>query len=220
MEQPRTREELYEYVRRHGGRDSFVAEQMIRLGFWKSNELPSDPIEEIKQIQDLQLELEKVRAENRKLFNEKALLKELRQRRLAESRQKQKETKAKQLGYQSFIKVTPFYAQFRVILSDQKESNGYTKYGTADNRIGKRPQPVAEIKKNNRQYQAQNSYHKPGKITQNLPLVRMKYTIENTDGKIQPHEDTHGKNNINCYVAQAGIHLEKRRYKRRKTYTN
>jgi RNA-directed DNA polymerase len=93
MEQPRTREELYEYVRRHGGRDSFVAEQMIRLGFWKSNELPSDPIEEIKQIQDLQLELEKVRAENRKLFNEKALLKELRQRRLAESRQKQKETK-------------------------------------------------------------------------------------------------------------------------------
>jgi RNA-directed DNA polymerase len=93
MEQPRTRQELYEYVRQHGGRDSFVAEQMIRLGFWKSSELPSDPVEEIKRIQDLQLELEKVRAENRKLFNEKALLKELRLRRLAESRQKQKETK-------------------------------------------------------------------------------------------------------------------------------
>lgn len=93
MEQPRTRQELYEYVRQHGGRDAFVAEQMIRLGFWKSSDLPNDPVEEIKRIKDLQDELNKVRAENRKLFNEQALLKELRQRRLAESRKKQKETK-------------------------------------------------------------------------------------------------------------------------------
>ena len=93
MEQPRTRQELYEYVRQQGGRDSFVAEQMIRLGFWKSSDLPNDPVEEIKRIKDLQDELNKVRGENRKLFNEQALLKELRQRRLAESKQKQKETK-------------------------------------------------------------------------------------------------------------------------------
>lgn len=93
MEQPRTRQELYEYVRQQGGKDSFVAEQMIRLGFWKSSDLPNDPVEEIKRIGDLQAELNQVRGENRKLFNEQALLKELRQRRLAESKQKQKETK-------------------------------------------------------------------------------------------------------------------------------
>lgn len=93
MEQPRTRQELYEYVRQQGGRDSFVAEQMIRLGFWKSSDLPNDPVEEIKRITELNEELNKVRGENRKLFNEQALLKELRQRRLAESKQKQKETK-------------------------------------------------------------------------------------------------------------------------------
>lgn len=93
MEQPRTRQELYEYVRQHGGRDAFVAEQMIRLGFWKSSDLPNDPVEEIKRMRDLQEELNKVRNENRKLFNEQALLKELRQRRLAESKQKQKETR-------------------------------------------------------------------------------------------------------------------------------
>lgn len=93
MEQPRTRQELYEYVRQQGGKDSFVAEQMIRLGFWKSSDLPNDPVEEIRRIKDLQDELNKVRGENRKLFNEEALLKELRLRRLSESKQKQKETK-------------------------------------------------------------------------------------------------------------------------------
>lgn len=93
MEQPRTRQELYEYVRQQGGKESFVAEQMIRLGFWKSSDLPNDPVEEIKRIKDLQDELNKVRAENRHLHNEQALLKELRLRRLAESKQKQKETK-------------------------------------------------------------------------------------------------------------------------------
>ena len=93
MEQPRTRQELYEYVRQQGGKDSFVAEEMIRLGFWKSSDLPNDPVEEIRRIKDLQDELNKVRGENRKLFNEEALLKELRLRRLSESKQKQKETK-------------------------------------------------------------------------------------------------------------------------------
>lgn len=93
MEQPRTRQELYEYIRQQGGKETFVAEEMIRLGFWKSTNLPNDPIEEIKRIKDLQDELNKVRAQNRHLHNEQALLKELRQRRLAESKQKQKETK-------------------------------------------------------------------------------------------------------------------------------
>jgi RNA-directed DNA polymerase len=93
-EQPRTRQELYEQIRQFGGRDIFVLEQMIRLGFWKeSKDLPNDPADEIRRTAELQTELNKLRSENRKLYDEQALIKELRKKRLAESRRKQKETK-------------------------------------------------------------------------------------------------------------------------------
>lgn len=93
-EQPRTRQELYEQIRRLGGRDIFVLEQMVRLGFWQeSTGLPDDPAEEIRRAAALRQELDKLRSENRHLHNEQALLKELRKNRLAESRRKQKETK-------------------------------------------------------------------------------------------------------------------------------
>jgi len=94
MEQPRTRQELYEQIRQLGGREIFVLEQMIRLGFWQeSTGMPDDPAEEIRRTAELQAELGRLRRENNKLYNEQALLKELRKKRLAESRQKQKETK-------------------------------------------------------------------------------------------------------------------------------
>jgi RNA-directed DNA polymerase len=93
-EQPKTRQELYEQIRQLGGRDVFVLGEMIRLGFWKdSPELPNDPAEEIRRTAELQSELGKLRIENRKLHDEQALIKELRKKRLTESRQKQKETK-------------------------------------------------------------------------------------------------------------------------------
>lgn len=93
-EQPRTRQELYEQIRQQGGRDLFVLEEMIRLGFWQESAgLPNDPGEEIRRAAELQGELDKLRRENRNLYDEQALLKELRKKRLAESRQKQKETK-------------------------------------------------------------------------------------------------------------------------------
>lgn len=93
-EQPKTRQELYEEVRRSGGRDVFVLEQMIRLGFWKEpNGLPNDPADEIRRSAELSNELAELRQQNSKLYNEQALLKELRKKRLLESRQKQKETK-------------------------------------------------------------------------------------------------------------------------------
>lgn len=94
MEQPKTRQELYEQIRQQGGRDVYVLEEMIRLGFWRdSSGLPNDPADEIRRAAELQAELDKLRSENRKLHDEQALLKELRKKRLVESRQKQKETK-------------------------------------------------------------------------------------------------------------------------------
>lgn len=94
MEQPKTRQELYEEVRQSGGKEIYVLEQMIRLGFWKEpNGLPNDPADEIRRVAELSKELTTLRQQNSKLYNEQALLKELRKKRLLESRQKQKETK-------------------------------------------------------------------------------------------------------------------------------
>lgn len=93
MEQPSTRQELYEHVRQVG-REVFILEQMIRLGFWtQQGVMPHDPADEIRRRNELQQELAELRQENRKLYNEEALLKELRKKRLAESLKRRKENK-------------------------------------------------------------------------------------------------------------------------------
>lgn len=92
-ERPQTREELYERIRQ-SSREEVILEDMIRLGFWPARgELPHDPAEEIRRRGELQRELGAMRAEHRRLYNEEALIKELRQRRFAESRRKRQETK-------------------------------------------------------------------------------------------------------------------------------
>jgi len=92
-ERPKTRDELYERIR-HTSKAEFVLEDMIRLGFWtEQGGMPQDPAEEIHRRGELQRELGKLREENRLLHNEHALLKEMRKRRLAESRRKRQETK-------------------------------------------------------------------------------------------------------------------------------
>lgn len=92
-DRPRTRQELYERIRQ-SSKEEFILEEMIRLGFWpRQGHMPQDPTDEIRRQGEIQRELKDVRAENRHLYNEAALLKELRKRRLAESKRKQQETK-------------------------------------------------------------------------------------------------------------------------------
>ena len=92
-EQPRTRQELYERIRQTS-REEFILDQMIRLGFWPARgEMPHDPADEIRRRGELTRQINELRAEHRRLGNEEAQLKELRKRRLAESRRKQQETK-------------------------------------------------------------------------------------------------------------------------------
>ncbi len=96
-EQPRTREELYERIRATS-REEFILEEMIRLGFWpEAGEIPEDPADEIRRRAELRKELAKLRAENRKLHNEEALIKAARKQRLAESRRKRKENKERRI---------------------------------------------------------------------------------------------------------------------------
>ncbi len=92
-DQPRTRQELYDRIRAIG-REEFILEEMIRYGFWPAEgEVAQDPADEIRRREELQRELNSLWAQNRQLNNEKALRKQMLQRRLAESRRKRQETK-------------------------------------------------------------------------------------------------------------------------------
>lgn len=92
-EPPRTRQELYERISA-ASKDEVVLQEMIRLGFWPAaGSMPQDPADEIRQRGELQRQLERLHEQNRHLYNEQALIKELRKRRLAESKRKQQETK-------------------------------------------------------------------------------------------------------------------------------
>jgi RNA-directed DNA polymerase len=94
-EQPRTRQDLYDRIRQ-SSKEEFVLDEMIRLGFWSaSGEIPNDPADEIRRRGEIQRELDTLRAENRRLHNEEALKKAALKLRMAESRRKQQETKAR-----------------------------------------------------------------------------------------------------------------------------
>ncbi|MGB3693129.1 MAG: reverse transcriptase family protein [Spirulinaceae cyanobacterium] len=94
-EQPRNRQELYDLVRARG-KQEFILEEMTRLGFWpEEGEIPQDPADEIRRTGEIRRELELLRQESSRLHNEKALRKEALKQRLAESRRKQAETKAR-----------------------------------------------------------------------------------------------------------------------------
>ncbi len=96
--QPKTRQELYDRIRQ-SSMDEVILEEMIRLGFWpEAGQLPEDPADEIRRRGELQKELKALRSELTRLDNEAAMRKELRKRRLEESRRKQQETKARREG--------------------------------------------------------------------------------------------------------------------------
>ncbi len=92
MNQPRTRQELYDRIRQTS-RESFILEDMIRLGFWpKHGEMPNDPADEVRRREEINQELSRLYAERRRLHNEDALIKEARKKRLENARQKRQET--------------------------------------------------------------------------------------------------------------------------------
>lgn len=93
--QPTSREALYERIR-NSSKEEVILEEMIRLGFWpQQGQIPADPANEIRRRGELSRQLDELRERARKLYNEKILIAEQRKKRLAESRQKQKDTKAR-----------------------------------------------------------------------------------------------------------------------------
>ncbi len=95
--QPSTREALYERIR-SSSKDEVILEEMVRLGFWPSQQSPNDPADEIRRRGDLSRQLTELRLKGQRLYNETALIGELRKTRMAESKRKQKETKERREG--------------------------------------------------------------------------------------------------------------------------
>jgi len=89
------RQELYDRIRQTS-KDEVVLEEMIRLGFWPARGVvPTDPADEIRERAEIHRQLAALRTEQSRLSNIAALKQALFERRLAESKQKQAETKAR-----------------------------------------------------------------------------------------------------------------------------
>jgi RNA-directed DNA polymerase len=85
--------DIWERIRR-ASREEVILEEMIRYGFWPAKgTIPQDPGDDIRRRTEIQKELAELRARTRKLYDEAALIKEMRKRRFAESRLRQQETK-------------------------------------------------------------------------------------------------------------------------------
>lgn len=89
------RQELYDRIRATS-KDEVVLEEMVRLGFWPARGVvPHDPADEIRERADIQRQLAALRTEQSRLSNLAAMKQALFERRLAESKRKQAETKAR-----------------------------------------------------------------------------------------------------------------------------
>lgn len=89
----RRRQELYDRIR-ESSRDEVIREEMVRLGFWKTDSGPAQMTDEWLQRRNaLTKEINQLAAKQRRFENREEMLKVMRKRRMAESREKQKETR-------------------------------------------------------------------------------------------------------------------------------
>lgn len=92
---PTSREELWERIRLTS-RDEFILKEMVRLGFWDAKQGKGKaPAKLIQDIGRLEREVAELAGEKSRLEDRARLLKEIRQRRMAEAKKKREETKAR-----------------------------------------------------------------------------------------------------------------------------
>jgi len=92
-----TRQQLYDRIR-ESSKDAYILEEMIRLGFWASEEerkkAQDIPVEELnRRRDDLQKQLRELYAKKRTFEDPEKALKEMHKQRMAEARQRREETK-------------------------------------------------------------------------------------------------------------------------------
>ncbi len=94
------RQELYDQIRK-SSRSEFILEEMIRLGFWSSEEgKPSLPEQLIREEGTLNKEFSALLKQQRKFQNKERLLNDIRKKRMAEAKAKREETKKKRAANQ------------------------------------------------------------------------------------------------------------------------
>lgn len=88
-----SRQELYDRIR-NSSKDEVILEEMIRLGFWpRHGTMPNNPADELRKERELLDQLTNLRAELSRSHNVAYLRKQALKQRLAESKQKRRETK-------------------------------------------------------------------------------------------------------------------------------
>lgn len=93
MSEKLTRQQIYDRIR-SSSKDSYILEEMQRLGFWESSSVPTLSETVIKREADINQELTKLLEKDRKYQNQEAMLKEMRKDRMKKAKEKRAETKA------------------------------------------------------------------------------------------------------------------------------
>ncbi|NDV58428.1 retron St85 family RNA-directed DNA polymerase [Bacteroides sp. 519] len=92
MSEKSTRQQIYDRIRMTS-KDSYILEEMKRLGFWDSSDVPSLSETLIKRESEVNKELTSLLEKDRKYRNQEALLREMRKERMKKAKEKREETK-------------------------------------------------------------------------------------------------------------------------------
>lgn len=94
MSQNLSRQQIYDRIKA-SSKDSYILEEMKRLGFWQETSTPSLPEQLIQKEVVLQQELQELLAKDRKYGNQEAMLREMRKKRMQDAKAKREVTKQK-----------------------------------------------------------------------------------------------------------------------------
>jgi len=235
-EQPKTRQELYELIRKTS-RDEFVLEEMKRLGFWKTSiEKPSISEELIKRKGELHRQLSDIRDSERAIREPEQLLKEYRQKRMKDSRERQKANRIKREAARiEKAKAWKERKSKEIFYLGEEISGGLNDTESNTDRLQKFNLPdfqnadslakAMKIKINELQFLAYNRkvsrvshYHRfymkkksGGKRLISAPMPRLKeaqyWILENILNNVPVHESAHGFQAGHSIVSNAQPHV-------------
>lgn len=89
-----TRQQIYDRIK-SSSKDSYILEEMKRIGFWENSEIPSVPEQLIAEETALQKTLNQLLAQDKKYSDQEAMLRAMRKQRMQESKQKRDINKQK-----------------------------------------------------------------------------------------------------------------------------
>lgn len=94
MSEKLTRQQIYDRIRTTS-KDSYILEEMKRLGFWEPSEVPTLSETLITREMEANKELNDLLAKDRKFRNQEAMLIEMRKERMKKAKEKREQTKQK-----------------------------------------------------------------------------------------------------------------------------